>query len=211
MNAYDRIYLEDAMSNLAVMLDYGSIVYGNPEIIFERFLTSDISRQFEVGNPLYVSGMSGIELAERVIGETGGEPVNLQYRRPVMSAEYWAGWALAYIQWYTGLPFIRLKDFGVDVVYMISLYPAYHEADITKLVETVTQRIKELKIILPNSLKRQRMLAGMTQKELSHNSGVKLRMIQAYEQGYQDIRKAEVQSVYNLSRVLKCPIENLIY
>lgn len=25
MNAYDKIYLEDAMSNLAVMLDYGKV------------------------------------------------------------------------------------------------------------------------------------------------------------------------------------------
>ena len=30
MNAYDNAYLEDAMSNLAVMLDYGSMAYGYP-------------------------------------------------------------------------------------------------------------------------------------------------------------------------------------
>ena len=38
MNAYDKIYLDDAMSNLAVMLDYGAIAYGGAEMFFNRFL-----------------------------------------------------------------------------------------------------------------------------------------------------------------------------
>ena len=67
MNAYDKAYLEDAMSNLAVMLDYGSMTYGDPELFFDRFLVSDISKQFGSGSPRYIAGMSGIELAEKVI------------------------------------------------------------------------------------------------------------------------------------------------
>lgn len=31
MRAYSKIYLEDAMNNLAVMLDYGSIADGEPQ------------------------------------------------------------------------------------------------------------------------------------------------------------------------------------
>ena len=60
MNAYDKMYLEDAMTNLAVMLDYGSMTYGDPKLFFDRFLVSDISKQFESGNPQYIAGMSGI-------------------------------------------------------------------------------------------------------------------------------------------------------
>ena len=80
MNAYDKIYLDDAMSNLAVMLDYGSATYGDPETFFNRFLVSDISKQFAMGNPRYLSGMCGIELAERVVEESGRMPLNAEYK-----------------------------------------------------------------------------------------------------------------------------------
>lgn len=35
----------------------------------------DISKQFGKGNPRYIAGMSGIELAEKVMEDTGGIPV----------------------------------------------------------------------------------------------------------------------------------------
>ena len=47
---------------------------------------------------------------------------------------------------------------------------------------------------------------GMTQKELTEKSGTSLRMVQLYEQRKQDIRKAEAQTLVNLSRVLGCGV-----
>ena len=210
MNAYDKIYLDDAMSNLAVMLDYGSATYGDPETFFNRFLVSDISKQFAMGNPRYLSGMSGIELAERVVEETGCVPLYAEYKTFGRSATYWAGWALAYLQWYTGYPFEKIRDWGVDIGYILSLYPTHHEADITKFIETATLRMDEFKDRSRNSLKRQRKSAGLTQQELACRSGVKLRMIQAYEQNYQDISKAEVGSVIKLAKALSCSVEDLL-
>ena len=210
MNAYDKIYLDDAMSNLAVMLDYGSATYGDPETFFNRFLVSDISKQFAMGNPRYLSGMSGIELAERVVEETGCVPLYAEYKTFGRSATYWAGWALAYLQWYTGYAFEKIRDWGVDIGYILSLYPTYHEADITKFIETATLRMDEFKDRSRNSLKRQRESAGLTQQELARRSGVKLRMIQAYEQNYQDISKAEVGSVIRLAKALSCSVEDLL-
>ena len=210
MNAYDKIYLDDAMSNLAVMLDYGSATYGDPETFFNRFLVSDISKQFAMGNPRYLSGMSGIELAEKVVEETGCVPLYAEYKTFGRSATYWAGWALAYLQWYTGYAFEKIRDWGVDIGYILSLYPTYHEADITKFIETATLRMDEFKDRSRNSLKRQRKSAGLTQQELACRSGVKLRMIQAYEQNYQDISKAEVGSVIKLAKALSCSVEDLL-
>ena len=210
MNAYDKIYLDDAMSNLAVMLDYGSVTYGDPESFYNRFLVSDISKQFAMGNPRYLSGMSGIELAEKVVEETGCVPLYAEYKTFGRSATYWAGWALAYLQWYTGYAFEKIRDWGVDIGYILSLYPTYHEADITKFIETATLRMDEFKDRSRNSLKRQRESAGLTQQELARRSGVKLRMIQAYEQNYQDISKAEVGSVIKLAKALSCSVEDLL-
>ena len=210
MNAYDKIYLDDAMSNLAVMLDYGSVTYGDPESFYNRFLVSDISKQFAMGNPRYLSGMSGIELAGKVVEETGCVPLYAEYKTFGRSATYWAGWALAYLQWYTGYAFEKIRDWGVDIGYILSLYPTYHEADITKFIETATLRMDEFKDRSRNSLKRQRKSAGLTQQELACRSGVKLRMIQAYEQNYQDISKAEVGSVIKLAKALSCSVEDLL-
>lgn len=211
MNAYDKIYLEDAMSNLAVMLDYGTVTYGDPETFFNRFLVSDISKQFGMGNPRYIAGMSGIELAEMVIEETGGEPLYAEYKTSGRSESYWAGWALAYLQWFTGYSFEKISEWGVSIIFLLSLYPTHHEADITKLIETAVRKMDETKDKSMNSLKRQRKSAGMTQLELAERSGVKLRMIQAYEQNYQDISKAEVGSMIRLAKALSCSVEDLLY
>lgn len=210
MNAYDKTYLEDAMSNLAVMLDYGAMTYGDAEMFFDRFLVSDISKQFAVGNPRYVAGMSGIELAEKVIEDTGGTPVYAEYRTIGKSAVYWAGWALAYLQWHTGCTFERINGWGVTLQFLMALYPTHHEADISKLVDTAVEMMTRQKSLSVNPLKRQRKSAGFTQQELAEKSGVKLRMIQAYEQNYQDISRAEAATVLKMARVLKCQPEDLL-
>lgn len=210
MNAYDKTYLEDAMSNLAVMMDYGAMTYGDAEMFFDRFLVSDISKQFAVGNPRYVAGMSGIELAEKVIEDTGGTPVYAEYRTIGKSAVYWAGWALAYLQWHTGCTFERINGWGVTLQFLMALYPTHHEADISKLVDTAVEMMARQKSLSVNPLKRQRKSAGFTQQELAEKSGVKLRMIQAYEQNYQDISRAEAATVLKMARVLKCQPEDLL-
>lgn len=210
MNAYDKIYLEDAMSNLAVMMDYGTETYGGPETFFNRFLVSNISKEFGMGNPRYLCGISGIELAEMVIEETGGEPLFSDYRRVGKSAAYWAGWALAYLQWHTCYTFEKINECGIGISFLLSLYPTHHQADITKFLETAVGRIDEYKEKAINALKRQRKSAGLTQQELAEKSGVKLRMIQAYEQDYQDITKAEAGSIMRLSKALSCSVADLL-
>ena len=210
MNAYSKIYIEDAMHNLAVMLDYGIQVDGDPKKFFDRFIVSDISKQFERGNPKYLVGYSGIELAKLVLKGTGADMTDISYSPSGRSAEYWSGWALAYFQWYTGMPFERLASQGVDIRTLMRLNPTRHETDITKVVTTL------LSILERNSsdcspLKRQRKIAGLTQKQLAELAGVKIRMIQAYEQHDQDISKAEVATVMRLSKCLGCSVEDLIY
>ena len=51
---------------------------------------------------------------------------------------------------------------------------------------------------------------GMTQASLSERSGVNLRLIQAYEQGYKDINKAQVITVLKLAETLGCDVYEII-
>ena len=61
-----------------------------------------------------------------------------------------------------------------------------------------------------NNLKQVRETSGMTQLSLSINSGVNLRLIQAYEQGYKDINKAQVVTVLSLADALGCDVRDIL-
>ena len=50
----------------------------------------------------------------------------------------------------------------------------------------------------------------MTQSQLAEKSGVSLRLIQAYEQGYKDINKAQVVTVLQLAEALDCDVYEII-
>ena len=61
-----------------------------------------------------------------------------------------------------------------------------------------------------NRLKYNREDKKMTQKELADRSGVSMRLIQAYEQGYKDINKAQVVTVLNLAEALDVDVYAII-
>ena len=60
------------------------------------------------------------------------------------------------------------------------------------------------------NLKRIRASYGCTQAELAKHSGVSLRSIQMYEQRNKDINKASTETLYRISKVLGCTIEDLL-
>ena len=88
------------------------------------------------------------------------------------------------------------------------MYPVYHEMDIEHFIEDINKRYGErerearIKIIRENR--------GISQIELAKLSGVNIRSIQMYEQKVNDIDKAQVGTIYKISRVLGCSIEDLL-
>ena len=97
MNAYNELYLDDAMHNLADMLDYAicDLNY-EPDEFFSWFINSGIASKFEKGNPKYITGMSGAELCEAVLKATNIDLPDIPASNPdFKDKEYWAGWVLA--------------------------------------------------------------------------------------------------------------------
>ena len=88
------------------------------------------------------------------------------------------------------------------------MYNPYHEIDLVLFVEEMEKRYKS--IILETKLKMIRKARGVSQSKLAEASGVTKRSIQLYEQRVNDIDKAQVHTVYKLSRVLGCDIEDLL-
>ena len=201
--AYNQLYLEDAMHNLGTMLDCAvRVAHCDLNAYYEMFLSSGIAAQMETGNPRYVSGLSGMELMRKVLTRSSDIRIpETEFSPFERTPEYWAGWALAYYQWQSSYSFSFIQRNGLDINTVLSLYPTLHEADLSKFVATAAA------IMRRHLEERHNMLKAI--RQLSEISGVSLRMIQAYEQGDQDIRKAEVQTVFALARVLGCTLETL--
>ena len=51
---------------------------------------------------------------------------------------------------------------------------------------------------------------GMSQSQLAEKSGVSLRSIQTFEQGFRDINKAQVITVLQLAEALECDVYDII-
>jgi len=126
------------------------------------------------------------------------------------SAEYWAGWILAYYQWFSARRFIDMKKNGLTMEYLRYLYPTLHEADQSKFVAIADQIIKKNSAAGVSNLKRIRKASGLTQKKLAEKSGAGLRMIQLYEQRKQDINKTQAATLSRIAHVLGCSVEDLL-
>ena len=59
-------------------------------------------------------------------------------------------------------------------------------------------------------LKNIRDKAGLSQSQLSERTGVNIRMIQYYEQGFKDIKKAQGLTLLKIAKALGTTIEDLL-
>ena len=203
--AYNKAYLEDAMSTVGAMLDYSVNSCGEQLTCFyNRFIASGIARLIFRASPRFLGGCSGIELAEEVAMRTGKPLKPSGNFIDIGSPEYWTGWTLAYLSWFLDMDFRTMKERGLDATDIICKYPTLHEADLTKSVSFARKRITS-RMNSVNPLKAARMNAGITQRDLAAASGVSLRSIRAYEQGKLSLRNAEYDSVLSLSAALACP------
>lgn len=207
--AYSESYLSDAKKTLSQCFDYLINDCGfQADWVAALFLSSGYAQQFERGNPGVLAGMSGVELAKAVVQKTYKRRSIPEPRYSEgLSPEYWAGWALAEYQWFSGRRFKEIFE-HIKLSDIILMYPVYHEMDISKFIESMEAKCS---LPLPDSkLKLLRESRGLSQSELARESGVKLRNIQLYEQRVNDIDKAQAQTVYKLARVIGCSVEDLL-
>ena len=207
--AYSEMYLEDAMRTLGEAVDFALCDQGlNPAELTAILSNSLEMKQFERGAPRVICGMSGDELAREIIAGAGLKPA--EYRRSYpfdRSPQYWAGWVLAYTQWTSSLGFSDLFEVA-PLDWIIGLYYPLHEASEDKLAGIVIEKWNKAQAD-KKGLKAARRAAGLTQKQLATQSGVKLRAIQLYEQNQLDLRRASVSSALALANTLDCTIEDL--
>lgn len=209
IHAYQEIYLNKAQSILGDAFDYAVNTCDIPgDRFIKLFLASSVCQRMENGEPAYLAGKSGIEIATEVVSETMGKELTQEPAEKFgRSKEYWIGWAVAYYQWYSGRKFSEIFR-AVTYDDLQQMYHTLHEADIAKFVDIVDERIR--RVYPDTNLKRIRTAYGCTQSELAKSSEVSLRSIQMYEQRGKDINKASVETIYRLAKALGCAMEDLI-
>lgn len=209
VHPYNQMYLSDAMTNLAEAFDTAVRYYElSLDLFMQMMIRSGVARQFENGNPKYVSGYSGPELVEHIICKVSDESYDVpNYTYNEMGVEYWTGWIVAYYQWRT---FTTFKEIQRHITMRdISLrYHPYHEMDEEKMVEYIDNVIADSERV--NRLQAYRKLMGLSQSELSREAGINLRTLQQYEIGVKDLGKASVSTVLSLSNVLKCDVNDIL-
>ena len=97
-HAYQEIYLSNAQSALGDAFDYAINTCGiTGENFIKQFIASSVSRRMENGEPAFLAGKSGIEIAHEVVAETTGKELHTEPETHFgRSREYWIGWAVAY-------------------------------------------------------------------------------------------------------------------
>jgi DNA-binding XRE family transcriptional regulator len=201
-HAYNRAYLYDVMKNLAGLTDIAIYSEGLSEDEFSKlFAESDVARQIENGVPDMLSGKSATEMLSMILGRDV-ECTTISTDR---SDAYWAGWILALAQWETGRRFSEILAV-TSVSDLMNMYYPLHEAPEEKTIDIIKSQLPQTE----SKLKLMRKKRGLTQKQLSFLSDVNLRSIRAYEQGTNDISKAQGETLQQLAAALNCTIEELL-
>ena len=208
MRAYDELYLGKARMTLAWMFDYA--VNGcriDLEDYYRMFLMSSYVRRFETGHCSVVAGLSGVELAQRVILENNEEA---DLPQPVFSLdrspEYWLGFYLSYYQWYNNLKFEQITS-KVTINDIRLMYRKYHEMDVMHFVVALDEMRQERQVA---RLQEYRKRICLSQRELAEKADVPLRTIQQYEQKQKNINHARVDYVIRLAQALYCRPDDLM-
>jgi DNA-binding transcriptional regulator YiaG len=208
-HAYDEIYLESAQKAMGSMFHFA--VYDlkwNLDKFVNVFISTGVARLMQKGCPDFVAGKSGYEVAYEVYYRLTGSYCEIKPDFSFgKSPEYFAGWSSAYYSWYKNIPYDVL--FGeISAETMVNMYHPYHEMDIIQFVDSIDACIIEKQ--KDSQLKRLRMCANLTQKQLALRSGVSQRMIEQYEQGRKNLNHASVSTVKQLAVAIGCSIEQLL-
>lgn len=168
-----------------------------------QFISGLVCRRMENGEVSLITGKSGIELAIEITDCSPVKPNN-NFER---SQEYWCGWVLSYCQWKSCRKYSEILS-AVSISELLDMYCTLHETDITHVYDIIDKKIRNK--YPETNLKRIRTAYGCSQSELSAMSGVSLRSIQMYEQRKKDINKSQSESLFRISKVLGCKMEDLI-
>ncbi|MDR0516851.1 MAG: hypothetical protein LBH25_07375 [Fibromonadaceae bacterium] len=132
---FNELYLENISAVFGDMLNYAvNVCKEDGDKFLRKFIESGIAKEFEIGNPKYIVGKSGIEIAMEILRLTDYQKNFLDNT----TKEYWAASVLAKFKYNTEMSFEEILK-GLPFSKILELYHPLHEADITKFFEVACQ------------------------------------------------------------------------
>ena len=200
IHAYDSRMVYSLQSKLAEMFEFATLdEHVDIDVFANKFAHSEIGKSFEHAGAKYALGKSSNELVSILLNV----PVKQYETYEGASPEYWVGWVLCELQYYLNKSYVELLS-----VYpcseLLNMYFPYHEMDIMHLVDLYREKMNIKNI---QALRKER---NLSQNQLAVLSDIPVRTIKAYEQGTLDLSKAQGDTLYKLSKTLKCSIEDLL-
>lgn len=207
--SYPQCYIDDFSDTCGYMFQYVKKDCGiDPDDFFDWLIMSRVANHIQLGNPRYIAGMSGPDIAREVFNKTFGRDFGIEpVYHTILGVEFWSGSMLAYYSWHSGMSFAQMRSYGIKPSVIAKMYQSNRD-DRPKLVEAVMDIVEKNRDA--SSLTYFRKLAGLTQKQLAESAGVPLRMVQLYEQGQNDLSKAKAETVLKLADTLKCTVGQLL-
>ncbi len=201
IHAYNEIYLNTVMHNLGALFDIAINALGmDADTFANQFINSRVASGIEAGTPDMLAGKSATEMLMIILDKKIDDVAVSEDR----TKEYWAGWILANAQWYLNKSFKEIISV-MPFSNLLALYYPYHEANEMKTIEKIKACFPPVSI-----LKILRQKRKLTQEELALLSGVNVRSIRSYEQGQNELSKAQGDTLLMLAKALDCSIEDLL-
>lgn len=136
--AYSELYVNDAQKTIAHSFDYAvNKIKISLEDYAKRFAYFKYIKLIETGDPHYIAGMSGIELAKEICNKEGVKYGRLPYKPGL---EFWIGWILSYYQWSRNMSYKNiLEKFPIER--FIMAFPTFHEQNKKRMLEYMDEVI----------------------------------------------------------------------
>lgn len=198
LHSYQKMYLSKAQAVLGETFDYAINTCKIPgESFIKQFVVSSASKRMENGEPAYLVGKSGIEIAADIVAETTGKELTEKPTdRFERSIEYWIGWTIAYYQWWSGRKYSTIfRVFAFDELQ--KMYYTLHEADVSKFAdiadermrklfpETSLKRIRQFMVVLKRNLQKSRVSASDPYKCTSNETKTSTKLMPMFYTAFQ--------------------------
>lgn len=199
---FQELELNNVMDKIGSLFYKASISIGIED--FGKYFTiSRISKKFDDANPKYLYGKSPQDIFDEVISIVG---VDFTLKNEVSNKNkyYWIGTVLAYYHLYSNKSYDEIL-YSINFDTLLKSYNVYHEMDMKHTYDFIQKNFfnKTMLQVL-------RDRNNLTQLELSKKSNLNIRNIQLYEQRQNNINKANALTLFKLSKVLNCKVEDLL-
>ncbi len=196
------------INNFGICMSFACKYLGfNANEFFKLFASSKIAKEYANGNPKYIFGMSGVELAYEILIDLGFDPENVIEYELEKDINFWAGRIVAYLQYMHNYSFRYLAEI-INLNLLLDHFEELSNQTLSSIDEYI---FKNLVVFESKSrLQSRRKLVELSQTELAEKANINVRTLQQYEIKSKNINNASITNVIKLADALGCMIEDIL-